>query len=64
MPEAEWNFIEQKGPRKTLQLRLTPEADATLRVVAARTGTTKNAIATRLVEEWAAEQLAKTGGPT
>jgi hypothetical protein len=60
VPEGEWNFLEQKGPRKLLQLRITPEADATLRVVAAQTGTTKHALATRLVEEWAVEQLDKS----
>lgn len=64
MPEGEWAFLESKGPRRLLQLRLTPQADAFLRIHAAETGTTKNALVTELVESYVAEQLAKTGEPT
>jgi hypothetical protein len=64
MPEGEWSFLESKGPRRLLQLRLTPQADAFLRIRAAETGTSKNALATDLVESYVAGELAKTGEPS
>lgn len=67
MPEGEWAFLESKGPRRLLQLRLTAETDALLRALAVETGTSKNALATHLVETGAqqlADQVAKTGEPT
>ena len=67
MPEGEWAFVDSKGPRRLLQLRLTPEADALLRIIAAESGTTKNALVTQLVENEArrlGSELHKTGEPT
>jgi hypothetical protein len=54
---SEWNFVNRKGPRKPMLLRLPPEVDTLLRVAAADTGLTKQALATRLLAQWAEQRL-------
>lgn len=64
MPEGEWAFLDSKGPRAKIALRISPQADALLRVRAAEIGTTKHALATQLIESYVQAELTKTGEPT
>ena len=63
-PEGEWAFLDSKGPRAKIALRISAEADAVLRARAAEAGTTKHAVATQLIESYAAQELSKTGEPS
>lgn len=54
---SEWNFVNRKGPRKPMLLKLPPEVDTLLRVAADDTGITKQAFATQLLAQWAEQRL-------
>lgn len=68
MPEGEWAYLDAKGPRTKVALRISSEANTAARLAATQLGVSKTAFLTQLVERWAAEslaaELAKTGGPT
>jgi hypothetical protein len=57
MPEGEWAFLETKGPRTKLALRITVDANTALRLAAAELGMSKTGYATWLLELWADEWL-------
>lgn len=56
MPEGEWAFLDSKGPRIKVALRLSSEANTAARLAAAQLGMSKTAFLTFLVEgsmrEW------------
>ena len=53
MPEGEWAFLDSKGPRTLVALRITVEANVALRLAAAEVGMSKTGYATFLLELWA-----------
>lgn len=57
MPEGERAFIESKGPRTTVALRLSAEANTAARLAGAELEMSKTAFLTFLVEGWAREWL-------
>jgi hypothetical protein len=59
MPEGQWAFLDSKGPRALLGLRVSTDTHAALEVAAAEVGLSKSAFATLLVEGWASEWLAR-----
>jgi hypothetical protein len=62
MSETQWSFLDSKGPRALLGLRITTDTHAALEVAGAEMGLTKNAFATLLVEGWADEWIARESG--
>jgi hypothetical protein len=62
MPEGEWAFLDSKGPRSLVALRLTTDTHAALEVAGAEMGLSKTAFATLLVEGWADEWIARESG--
>lgn len=57
MAEGERAFVESKGPRTTVALRLSPEANTAARLAAAQLQMSKTGFLTFLVEGWAQEWL-------
>jgi hypothetical protein len=62
MPEGQWAFLDSKGPRALLGLRVTTDTHAALEVAGAEVGLSKSAFATLLVEGWADEWIARESG--
>lgn len=62
MPEGQWAFLESKGPRAFLGLRVTTDTHGALEVAGTEMGLSKTAFATLLVEGWADEWIARESG--
>lgn len=57
MPEGEWSFVAQKGPRRTISLQISSEAYLLLKLAGAIDGATATGQGIRVIEQWAADLL-------
>ena len=57
MPEGERAFVESKGPRTGVLLRLSAEANTAAQLAGAQLQMSKTAFLTFLIEGWAQEWL-------
>jgi hypothetical protein len=58
MPEGEWAFIDSKGPRRTVTLRITSEAHLMLKAAGQMADVSPSAVGADVIERWAVEFLA------
>jgi hypothetical protein len=57
MPEGEWSFLSSAGPKRQVNISVTPDAELVLRAVAAMYGVRRSTLAGVILQGWASDYL-------